>query len=581
MSAVRVKTLKISFEGEVRRIPLLFPVGPGEYAIEDLEMLIPKIFINTLKKTNFRITYIDDEDDIITISTQPELNEAVGLAITMGRHVMRFDIIRANKEKNKAGGGKFSGGGESHTLTNVTHLHVSCDGCNTTPIIGARFKCTFRPDYDLCERCEAQDTSPYPYTKIKTPIQCELWTKGDDYRCSSGYTQDTGENALNTDEARLRSNKTVVQSQCDDNVTEFKASLHEKATSFTVKSLNNEDITAAAEEEKQSLVESGDVILEEILFVDEKFAAAIQEEQQMLTQETNNGPIINNPPPPPQTFERVVSGNTCDQVQPVILDAKFVADMTVPDGTSFEPKAPFLKTWRLRNDGDVALPESRLMPLNATDSCCLSGPMEGVLIAAKQPLQEFDVTVPFVAPLLPGHFVSEWRLMRTDTGTFFGDRLWVEVKVQDEWAMVVDSSRKEDSKDSKTALETTAEETNPQELVVLQPRDSRRETAAAAVEEAVASEGGERLAQEAGEEYSSMNPFLQDCAGVGEATSHDNTQRDSSPGDTTDKWAEALMVLYGMGFEDHDAMVSALQDHATPDTWQQEQKMQEIISALL
>lgn len=479
MSAVRVKTLKLSLEGEVRRIPLLSPVGPGEYAIEDLEMLIERIFINTLKKTNFRITYIDDEDDIITISTQPELNEAIGLAIIMGRHVMRFDIIRAKKEKNEAGG-------------------------------------------------------------------------------------------------------TVVQSQCEDNVTEFKASLPEKATGFTVKSLNNEAITAVAEEEKQSPVESGDVILDEILFVDEKFAAAIQE-QQMLTQETNNTPIINNPPPP-QTFERVVSGNTCDQVQPIILDAKFVADITVPDGTSFEPKAPFLKTWRLRNDGDVALPESRLMPVNTTDSCCLSGPMEGVLIAGKQPLQEFDVTVPFVAPLLPGHFVSEWRLMRTDTGTFFGDRLWVEVQVQDEWAMVVDSSRKKDSKDSKTALETTGEETNPQELVVLQPRDSRTETAAGieeAVEEAVVSAGGERLTQEAGEEYSSMNPFLQDCAGVGEATSHDNAQRDSSPGDTTDKWAEALMVLYGMGFEDHDAMVSALEDHATPDTWQQEQKMQDIISALL
>lgn len=36
----------------------------------------------------------------------------------------------------------------------AVHERYTCDGCDTGPIVGIRYKCSVRPDYDLCEKCE-------------------------------------------------------------------------------------------------------------------------------------------------------------------------------------------------------------------------------------------------------------------------------------------------------------------------------------------------------------------------------------------------------------------------------------------
>lgn len=53
--------------------------------------------------------------------------------------------------------------------------NASCDKCNVYPIIGIRYKCSFRSDYDLCEKCEAT-TGPHPYgmIKIRNPNQANF-----------------------------------------------------------------------------------------------------------------------------------------------------------------------------------------------------------------------------------------------------------------------------------------------------------------------------------------------------------------------------------------------------------------------
>ena len=49
------------------------------------------------------------------------------------------------------------------------HKNFICDGCQADPIIGIRYKCSVRPDYDLCEKCEANTETPYPMIKIREP----------------------------------------------------------------------------------------------------------------------------------------------------------------------------------------------------------------------------------------------------------------------------------------------------------------------------------------------------------------------------------------------------------------------------
>ena len=59
----------------------------------------------------------------------------------------------------------------------VVHYGFTCDGCNCQPIVGVRYKCTVRPDFDLCERCEAALDQPYPMMKIKVPLEPPAMTQ--------------------------------------------------------------------------------------------------------------------------------------------------------------------------------------------------------------------------------------------------------------------------------------------------------------------------------------------------------------------------------------------------------------------
>lgn len=55
----------------------------------------------------------------------------------------------------------------------VVHTGIVCDGCEISPIVGTRYKCAVRSDFDLCEACEAVAgaDSPFPFLKIRTPAQ--------------------------------------------------------------------------------------------------------------------------------------------------------------------------------------------------------------------------------------------------------------------------------------------------------------------------------------------------------------------------------------------------------------------------
>jgi len=51
---------------------------------------------------------------------------------------------------------------DGHGSNQSVHINVTCDGCNTFPIIGTRFKCLDCSDYDLCQPCESSESSDHP-----------------------------------------------------------------------------------------------------------------------------------------------------------------------------------------------------------------------------------------------------------------------------------------------------------------------------------------------------------------------------------------------------------------------------------
>ncbi|HLF25440.1 MAG TPA: NBR1-Ig-like domain-containing protein [Anaerolineae bacterium] len=107
-----------------------------------------------------------------------------------------------------------------------------------------------------------------------------------------------------------------------------------------------------------------------------------------------------------------------------VLRGTYIADVTIPDGTVLAPNAPFVKTWRIRNDGTCTWDTS--YQLVYAEGNQMSGPA-AVNIPAAAPGQTIDVSVNLVAPGASGDFTGKWRLRASNNAIFGGYTVVIKV----------------------------------------------------------------------------------------------------------------------------------------------------------
>lgn len=98
------------------------------------------------------------------------------------------------------------------------------------------------------------------------------------------------------------------------------------------------------------------------------------------------------------------------------IKAAFFSDVTVPDGTFFNPGETFTKTWRIRNVGSCTWQEYSLQ-FQGGDALGSEAavPVPGTV----EPGATVDISINFKAPLAPGPYYSDW-LLATPDGKVFG-----------------------------------------------------------------------------------------------------------------------------------------------------------------
>ena len=119
----------------------------------------------------------------------------------------------------------------------------------------------------------------------------------------------------------------------------------------------------------------------------------------------------------------------------------FVADVTIPDGTSFLPGDTFEKTWRIRNDGVTIWTEDYSLIFDG--GSIMGGPIETPLLSEVAPGEEVDLTVELTAPDTPGEHIGYWMLRNGEGGTFGSgetadDPFWVAIVVLTEEGQLPD-----------------------------------------------------------------------------------------------------------------------------------------------
>jgi hypothetical protein len=107
--------------------------------------------------------------------------------------------------------------------------------------------------------------------------------------------------------------------------------------------------------------------------------------------------------------------------------ARFVQDVNMGDrtGNNLSPGEKFTKTWRMRNEGTTAWADNTILAFVGGDQL---GAPDSVSVPAVASGDEVDISVGMVAPSIPGRYVSYWRLCAPE-GLRFGHRVWVDIQV--------------------------------------------------------------------------------------------------------------------------------------------------------
>jgi hypothetical protein len=111
---------------------------------------------------------VDEENDVITVSSQIEYDEAVRVMASDTKKILRFNIHTLGEEPTE-----IPSSVPKLPVKEAMHNGVTCDCCGVSPIVGLRYKCTGRNDYDLCSSCEGKAPQPFPMIKITAPQQPE------------------------------------------------------------------------------------------------------------------------------------------------------------------------------------------------------------------------------------------------------------------------------------------------------------------------------------------------------------------------------------------------------------------------
>ncbi len=106
---------------------------------------------------------------------------------------------------------------------------------------------------------------------------------------------------------------------------------------------------------------------------------------------------------------RPVAAVACDQAQ-------FIADVTIPDGTSLAPGATFLKTWRLKNIGTCNWTTSYSAVFVSGDQ--MGAPAVINLPSNVAPGGTVDISANMTAPSSLGHYRGNWKLRNASGGLF-------------------------------------------------------------------------------------------------------------------------------------------------------------------
>jgi hypothetical protein len=142
-------------------------------------------------------------------------------------------------------------------------------------------------------------------------------------------------------------------------------------------------------------------------------------------------PPPTNTPVASPTSEITFTPQATSTIDPAKCDnSKFIADISVPDGSQMTPKQEFTKTWQIQNIGPCTWTTAYTLIYaygSSTDAKMNGQPV--ALAGEVKTGETVNVSVNLTAPSKAGTYTGVWR-MKNANGSPFGDFLYVVIIVK-------------------------------------------------------------------------------------------------------------------------------------------------------
>jgi hypothetical protein len=143
-----------------------------------------------------------------------------------------------------------------------------------------------------------------------------------------------------------------------------------------------------------------------------------------------------------------------------IDQAEFWADVTIPDGTDFNPGDEFTKVWKLRNSGTNTWTPEYGLAFSTGEQ--MSAPNIVLLNVNVPPGGTTDISVDMVAPQTSGNYLGYWK-MRDPLGEFFDYAVYVQIDVEGGSQAAVTSAPKPSGSGQVTKVTISVDDASPGE----------------------------------------------------------------------------------------------------------------------
>jgi len=442
-------TLKVTFNGETRRLR-----DVRNY--NELLVTTKNLFVidNEHKGVTIVFTWYDSDGDEITMSSQPEFDDA--MEETAGK--LRLTLVLKNDTvPSRAGTETHSSKNDKEEAFVFEHSGVQCDGCGVLPIRGERWKCTERHDYDLCAGCKVKDETGCKMVEIKPGH----------YHARDAYRNvPFGGRRCGRRKNKCERLKTVISETANEVVKDVLRTFNIKKPVVKVKTFTTTG---------SKIFEGTDTAL-----------SSSSETENDNGANGKRDPFEKEPDDLVDIIHESVNQALDDAVSEVVeesiymnkdnmkdkLSMSFVRDITFPDdGQSIPPGTKFQKVWRVANTGAIDWPEGVKLVgdsgHNLSSSILLLNPLKAG--------EKDDIEIALTAPEIPGHYTQTFRA-QTSNNEQFGQRLWASITVlEEEWQVVKDVKESDETASCDSSSAQKFEEQKQQQEQQQQQQQQQKE----------------------------------------------------------------------------------------------------------